>query len=202
MRMLWALLALVSVQAQASDDVTVETFDGRAVGTSIFDISNAAFMFKTRLSGGQVAVAAPDWQPYSGSQVYTGTGGTPIELRTEDEDQFSWPGVGAWVSGTDTITLQAYEFDENSSTDIALGPVSVMGGAVPVYLSIGSLGDPRHITYVTFSSDAAFAIDDLTLGIEGIGPGIPEPAAWALMVLGFGAIGASLRYRSRAIMAA
>ena len=202
MRMLWALLALVSVQAQASDDVTVETFDGRAVGASTFNISNAAFMFDTKLSGGQVAVAAPDWQPYSGTQVYTGTGGTPIELRTQDEDQFTWPGVGAWVSGTDTITLEAFKFNVSSQMEEAIGSVSITGGAVPVYLSIGSFADPLHISYVTFSSDAAFAIDDLTLGIEGIGPGIPEPAAWALMVLGFGAIGASLRYRSRAIMAA
>ena len=34
------------------------------------------------------------------------------------------------------------------------------------------------------------------------GPGVPEPAAWALMILGFGGVGASLRQRRRSALAA
>jgi hypothetical protein len=31
------------------------------------------------------------------------------------------------------------------------------------------------------------------------GPGVPEPAAWTLMILGFGAVGAGLRRRREAL---
>jgi hypothetical protein len=38
-----------------------------------------------------------------------------------------------------------------------------------------------------------FALDDISLSTRS--PGVPEPAAWALMILGFGAAGAALRRR-------
>jgi hypothetical protein len=108
MKMMLALLALIPIQAQAADEVTIETFESRAIGSGSFNIHNSAFMFNTRLSGGQVAAAMPASAAHSGVQVYTGTS---IGLRTEDKTLFSWPGVGAWVSGVDTIWLQAYEYD-------------------------------------------------------------------------------------------
>jgi hypothetical protein len=194
MKMMLALLALIPIQAQAADEVTIETFESRAIGSGSFNIHNSAFMFNTRLSGGQVAAAMPASAAHSGVQVYTGTS---IGLRTEDKTLFSWPGVGAWVSGVDTIWLQAYEYDQATGLENALALVSVAGGVDPVYLSIGSFDEPHFITSATFYSDSRFAIDDLTLGIEGIGPGIPEPASWALMLFGFGSIGASMRYRLR-----
>ena len=49
----------------------------------------------------------------------------------------------------------------------------------------------QGITSVTFgSSQAAFEIDDLAAAA-------PEPAAWALMILGFGLVGGALRLRRR-----
>ncbi len=44
---------------------------------------------------------------------------------------------------------------------------------------------------------AGFAIDNLRFGVRGqvVTPGIPEPTTWAMMILGFGAIGGSLRRR-------
>jgi PEP-CTERM motif-containing protein len=42
-----------------------------------------------------------------------------------------------------------------------------------------------------------FALDNSTLTISTIGA--PEPASWALMILGFGAVGAALRRRGTAL---
>jgi hypothetical protein len=35
----------------------------------------------------------------------------------------------------------------------------------------------------------------------GDGGGVPEPASWALMILGFGGVGAALRRQSRVLLA-
>jgi len=195
MKMMLALLALVSVQAHAADEVTIETFESRAIGLGTFNIHNSAFMFDTQLSGGEVAAETLAFPAHSGDKIYTGIS---IKLKTEDKTQFSWPGVGAWVSGADTIWLQAYEYDENTGLENPLALMSVTSGGVPDYLSIGSFDEPHFITSATFYSASAFAIDDLTLGIEGIGPGIPEPASWAMMLVGFAAIGGAMRSRREA----
>ncbi|MGZ3402433.1 MAG: PEPxxWA-CTERM sorting domain-containing protein [Phenylobacterium sp.] len=42
---------------------------------------------------------------------------------------------------------------------------------------------------------------DLDVGRCGVGPGVPEPASWALMILGFGGIGAVLRSRRNLALA-
>lgn len=189
--------ALGATQAQASDDVSIETFDGLPIGTtSDIVIYNVGGMFDTTLSGGEVVAETTDFPAHSGTQVYRGT---KITLVTQNEDLFTWPGVGAWVSGRSTITLQAYEYDEATLMDVALTAVTLSGGGRDHYLSIDS--DPMaplHITKVEFSSDSDFAMDDLTLGIEGISPGIPEPASWAIFVGGFGMVGGAMRARRRA----
>ena len=63
-----------------------------------------------------------------------------------------------------------------------------------------SLGDAfRGVDAVTFAAPTdqvgVFALDNLTAGVAG---GVPEPATWAMMVLGFGAVGAALRRRGGA----
>lgn len=40
-----------------------------------------------------------------------------------------------------------------------------------------------------------FAVDDITLSTRSVVNGIPEPASWAMLVLGFGAVGGMMRRR-------
>lgn len=39
-----------------------------------------------------------------------------------------------------------------------------------------------------------------TVGVGGVAGGVPEPATWAMMILGFGAAGATIR-RRRSLLA-
>lgn len=45
------------------------------------------------------------------------------------------------------------------------------------------------------------AFDDITLGSATAGGVVPEPTTWAMMLLGFGLMGGSLRYRRRNVSA-
>ncbi|MCW6532019.1 MULTISPECIES: PEPxxWA-CTERM sorting domain-containing protein [Sphingomonas] len=49
----------------------------------------------------------------------------------------------------------------------------------------------------TFDPQIATAKQFRVEGLSQIGGGVPEPATWALMILGFGAIGGTLRVRNR-----
>ncbi len=59
-------------------------------------------------------------------------------------------------------------------------------------------------TAVSFNMDSdtnAFEIDNIAVNAIGVGPhdgGVPEPATWAMILLGFGAIGFSMRRRRSA----
>ena len=70
--------------------------------------------------------------------------------------------------------------------------------------------DDQYFTGFHFSANddvTAPAFSEFELGHTGrtcttrvcTGGGVPEPASWALMILGFGAIGAALRHRRRSV---
>jgi len=55
-----------------------------------------------------------------------------------------------------------------------------------------------HGTFTSLSfTDSSEDWHGFTVGIGDIANGVPEPAAWALMILGFGGVGASLRSRRK-----
>lgn len=182
--------ALFAARADASDgDQVFETFDTHPTGTP--DLIASGLYFSTIISGGTIEIGLTD-PARPNNHVY---GGTLITLVTENQDLYCWPGVGAWVTGSAAVSLQAYRWDEESEADVALTPVWLSASSTSTYLSFGTLENPQAISKVIFSSEESFTIDDLTLGIDGLAPGIPEPASWAMMLGGFGLVGGAMRRR-------
>ena len=72
--------------------------------------------------------------------------------------------------------------------------------------AVGILVIPGTITSLTITDSVSEYWHGLTVGIGGIaitgGGGIPEPATWALMLAGMGGVGAALRARRKAALAA
>ncbi len=83
------------------------------------------------------------------------------------------------------------------SISLALTPSGCpgFGGAycpfVPIGVSFG--GTAKSIEFAGVANYVVF--DDVTFGSATPGPGVPEPASWALMIAGFGMVGSALRRR-------
>lgn len=62
---------------------------------------------------------------------------------------------------------------------------------------VGFTGTARSIGFGGAANQIVF--DDITFGsvIPGVSPAVPEPGAWATLLLGFGIVGAGLRFRLR-----
>jgi hypothetical protein len=98
------------------------------------------------------------------------------------------------VQATQEATNSSYEFETKLpfetqpqglwSVDTIIpgsdGPLKPAGGAIPVNNDVGT-------AYTYFVADGP--------GLPSAPTGVPEPAAWALMILGFSLTGASLRRR-------
>jgi len=100
-------------------------------------------------------------------------------------DGITWLSVGLVTGSTRGIDIDAFGFDSSSAfAFVRLIDVIAEGGT-------GNGGT------VGADIDAVGAISTRPDG----GGGVPEPAAWALMLLGFGALGSALR-RTRRLAAA
>lgn len=120
--------------------------------------------------------------------------GSDFDVVVVDPFNISWPGIGAYVTGTAQVFADFYRYDYDAQQNVHFLTLSTTGPDPNTFLGYG-FDEPSILTYVHFYSDAAFTLDDLVIGRTDIGPGIPEPSAWALMILGFGAVGARLRAR-------
>ena len=121
-------------------------------------------------------------------------GFSPLVLRTTRGDIFAkptfLPGVG---SNRFSITLTASNFYRNSQY--------VPGGPAPAAISDAEfaavMADLRGLyVYADWKSGQSdlTTMDNVALASADVAP-VPEPGAWALMILGFGGIGAALRRR-------
>jgi hypothetical protein len=98
--------------------------------------------------------------------------------------------------GAYTATLSAFDGATllGSVSDNAFNDLT-SEGSIP-FLNISG----AHITSIrigTTNDGAGFALGG-TGGVNNAPPGVPEPATWAMMLLGFGGLGAMLRTRRRA----
>jgi len=93
-----------------------------------------------------------------------------------------------------TLVASLPGFDYPSAGEYSNLAVAYAGTAVSVYSGgrFYFVGDSYPDDF-----DPFFATRDLAFQVTpvSVGGGVPEPASWALMILGFGAAGASLRRR-------
>jgi hypothetical protein len=172
--------------ASPSDGFTVvDTFDN-ADG-----LTGSNFQIKTPPSDGNGAPPAnsnPAGTPYlsvlgGGSATYTFASGV-------ESFEFDWGSVDSYntltinSTGADPIVIPGLSFP-NAADGNQVNP-----GTNGLFRVTGTEGE--HFTSVTFaSSQNSFEVDNLAVG------GVPEPASWALMILGFGGAGAALRGQRR-----
>lgn len=105
--------------------------------------------------------------------------------------------VDASPFGAFTYSLNLDSTYKNNPTNVKTLAFTVSG---PSNLSIANIGTTAYGT-----KQLAFAADVFSNGNTGnvaalaahITQGVPEPASWALMIIGFGGVGAALRHRRR-----
>ena len=131
---------------------------------------------------GQWTVYSEAQYPYTPesppARVYTFSSTAPFD--------FSTPTVfdGAYFSGYGFATVQFDMFLDGTlvATSGVLSPSST-----PAFLSSGYGGLVNEVEVISPSPDY-YVMDNVTYGV-------PEPAVWALLLVGFGAIGGAIRQR-------
>ena len=141
--------------------------------------------------GGEVIAGSPEFPAHSLNNVYYSAGGM-ISTSSSLGLVTNWPVIAAWVTSTTAAVTATFTPNPDlyppgqvteTLTTVGFTPNQFLGLTDP-------LNSEDDLFAVSFSSDAPFAIDDLTYGAPNLVPGIPEPPSWALMLLGFGGISA------------
>ncbi|MEP3225720.1 MAG: PEPxxWA-CTERM sorting domain-containing protein [Parasphingorhabdus sp.] len=121
--------------------------------------------------------------------------GTSIVTLTFDSVVSSFGGMVNYAPDNgDNATIAAFDINDNliGSFDLtALAPISTPG-AVNAFDFRGIDGDGVGIKSFTLSGDF------LIIQAGGLAAAVPEPATWAFMIFGFGAIGGALRRTRKA----
>ena len=106
--------------------------------------------------------------------------------------------LGTFAAGTE-LRFRLHVIDTN--TDFFSGAASRNPGGQAHAAVQSNFGSPGT-TLVSFGdlANGPFDYNDLSFSFTGtLAGGVPEPTTWALMILGFGGVGASMRTRSRKV---
>jgi hypothetical protein len=133
------------------------------------------------------------------SQTFAVTPDTTINLTyqvAEQQGQDSTQVLMATI--TDTIDLQS-----NSANNTSLPDTFAAGTPLSIYDTSGQVTVTFFdATPMDDGGGSNLALDDVRInGSLGV-TGVPEPSAWALMILGVGGVGTALRRRGRGALAA
>lgn len=200
-----AAVSLLGTATAAQAGITMSAVEGSAsyAGPFTYDFESAAPITGGAIRTGSFSGLAA--QPFGSTGNYWTLGPSDGATGLMNLAGFSaikaigflWGSVDTynWVDvlGRDGSVLKTF-----NGVDVAMSPNG--SWTTPVmnpYATITISGaDRANIGGLRFRSDGnAFEMDNFAIGA------VPEPATWALFVLGFGALGGAMRRRSRAMVA-
>lgn len=207
MRTMKTAFALVALAA------TSPSFAATLITNGSFELGNTSGAFSTVSAGGTDITG---WTVDAGSVDYISSYWAASDgVRSID---IAGSAIGALSQSFATTAGQSYviSFDLSSNPDLS-GPrdllVSIDGGAPNVFTHPGSTGSDAagmNWTAQSFSFLAGGPSTTITFTTNGTAQGVfgpaldnvaaiavPEPAAWAMMLAGFGLVGGAMRRRQR-----
>jgi hypothetical protein len=180
-------LALGDGQTDAHYTVTSTDAAGVTVGNAALTYYNGAYLQDGPLS-----------RIVNGTGTGNGDAGTTTTFATT----FSLAGFDSM-----NATLSGQALFDNFGEIFLNG--NQVGGTISSFTSLSPFGTNSNfflaglntLSFVLHNQGGpeAFQVAGLTVTAAPLVGGVPEPASWALMVMGFGLVGASLRKRSGAI---
>lgn len=90
---------------------------------------------------------------------------------------------------------------DNGNGPFGNGVFTVVGNTLGAGEAHGIIQFKGSFTSISFTSNNVEFWSGLTVGVEGFAGAVPEPTTWAMLITGFGLVGAAVR-RRRALSAA
>lgn len=188
-------------------------YGGATGATNLMPLSNVTGLsFDWRIAGDSISGYNPDYTPalrllvQDGNQrseliwegVYNSTYGNTVR-DTWYSSSFS-DNFYQFVSGQGVTTSGGSQVNKTLSSWIASNYSS---NAFVSAISVGA-GSGALATYHAFADNVSLGTISgvTTFNFERTAAAVPEPATWAMMLIGFGMIGATSRYRRRSSSAA
>jgi len=165
--------------------VAAPVTEATPIGNVLF--SNGAILTNT------TNLPADHTSVFYNSSFLTGTGGSAMTITLpQTVNNFFFDLYNGWTS-PDTFTVSDSGGHSQTFANI---PSNFSSGHVQVIFVAGTFGNV--VTINTGNPNYDYVVDNVGFNQAGPGPVVPEPAAWALMLVGFAGIGASLRRRKPA----
>lgn len=206
-RLFMAIVAAGSIVPAAADAAIVtykytSIFDATSLGLSNAEVGSLLISFDAAQTPIAVSGSPPTFAKYVLSAMTFTIGGQTTAMPVSGpNDGFavyndaSGPGdawsIRAYLSSTNTLfgkTIDVVNFNLSDPTGTAISSVALPGGGDYSGLFSNNNADVYFTdgTYARTSSSTRYFFQNATAGV-------PEPATWAMLMLGFGAIGAGLR---------
>jgi hypothetical protein len=180
-------------------DDNVAFFDFVATGTSTVTLRSFSYAGGVNSAGATIAAGGFDpiltlYDLATGNRISFQDDGSGVPVDPVTGAPFDVNFSSTLAAGTYRVALSQYNNFGGATLSDAFGRAG-SGNFTQAYCDMGITAPFCDFTGAKRTSAWAFDI----LGVDtAIGPGgtVPEPATWAMMILGMGAVGGALRRRS------
>ncbi len=188
--------ALVATSATAQTTLTFDGLTGTYYGSlgPQGDLTGDGQFVAYTESGYQLTLTTPnDPATFFGAHIGDATG-IPQTFNWHDGgDNLGGAYVTLTKIGGGAFNLKSFDYTAFDTLTLSAAGYGSTGLA-SAFPGVNYAANFANVTSVTFSGASSYGLDNLQLSA-----GVPEPATWALMILGFGAVGGAMRRRNAAV---